>query len=302
MLSLCMVIPTAGDVLTITPGSSWTASDGVYSTRYDGKKDSGISANADVAPDTFYTVTWKMRSSEAELRSLFIVLATVGDFGSCAVGYPVSEAWNEYTFSFYSGTTSAVPLRWYNNPSSAKTVEIKDASIQKIPPERFRDNVMPDGYFHTSSVIPVNWNRDDGAPVLPAAIVSVSDFLAGRQCMLLKLEPQEKASTGMCSAFIPMIPGKTFQASFWAKADRELQISFDVNGWPMFKHSGKHWYKSKTVKVTPEWNRYELTVDIPADFTAYPDLQARMVRIRFQNKYNTQTGAVHIAAVTFRQV
>jgi len=286
----------------ISPGSPWEGVSGRFQADYDGKNDQGLSWTSQVSPETYYALTWNMKASQEELRPVFTVNGEIGDYGSFSKSYPVSAAPNVYTFYFYSGSASSIPFKLFCRSSKPKKIDLSALELRKIEADAFKGNLMPEGYFHGASGIPVMWKPDDGTPQLPARIEKQADFLAGDQALLLKIAPQEKGVTSISSIQLPMIPGKRFEASFWGKADAEAVLALDVNGWSMYRHFGGHWWKSRSVKVGPAWAPYSLTVDIPEDFKAFPDLQSRLVSLKIRSKENAQTAKVWISAIRFRQV
>ncbi|MBI4976608.1 MAG: hypothetical protein HZC28_03955 [Spirochaetes bacterium] len=299
ILFLAFAAAVAGESLTLTPQSPWKTSSGAYSIEYDGSTYANIGATLPVEPESHYIVRWMMKSSVREMKPVFQASVDVGDFGNALRGFVVGDSWNEYAFCFFSGGVSSVPFKIYCNPSPAKTIEVKDVTIVKISAEQFFKNLMPDGNFMAAKDIPVLWRPSYGIPELPATIVPVSDFLAGEQCMQLKSANPEKGAS-IESIHIPMLPGKSFKLSFWAKCTADTVLAGGVNGWSMYKHTGGHWYKQESFKVTTSWNEFTLQFDIPADFAANPDLRSQMLLINFGQKKND--GAVYISGIKFRQI
>jgi hypothetical protein len=100
---------------------------------------------------------------------------------------------------------------------------------------------------------------------------------------------------------MPMIPGKEFELSFWAKADTpfHLNISMDCQFQP---HRPKHLYKQFNVAITQQWKQYSLRTQIPTDEATYPDLQAKLMFIRIYAKNYPEACKVYFDNMRVRLV
>lgn len=299
LMILALTAALTGETLSVTAQSPWKTSPDMLSIDYDGKTYANISASPAVDPDSHYIIRWKMRASAKEVKPVIQAAAEVGDFGNAIRSYCISVSWNDYAFCFFSGSASAVSFKLYSNPSSPKTMEVKDMSITKVDPAQFSINLMPDAYFTAAKDIPVLWRPGYGIPEHPASLVPAEDFLAGEQCMQITVRDPDKG-TSIESINIPMLIGKTFQLVFWAKSSADTVITGGVNGWSMYKHTGGHWYKQESFKVTTTWNEYSMRFSIPADLAAYPDLRSQMLLVNFGQKKSD--GIVRISGVKFRQI
>lgn len=297
-----LALPLLAEPVALAPQGPWMEKAGAYRLEYDGKNYANLSETLAVQPETHYRFSWRMKASVSEPVANFLANLEIPGLGTASQGFAISDAWNEYQVFFHSGSANNATLKLYCNPMAAKTIEIQRADLSPVPTERFRKNLVPEGGFEGGAGIPALWRPSYGTPVLPAFLTNGRDFLAGERYMVFTLRKQEKGAIGMQTAYLPMVPGKSYRLSFWAKADTEALVTGGVNGWSPFKHVGGHWYKGAHFKVTPTWGECSLAFDIPDDFTAFPDLQSRLMAVTLSSRNNEQTATVFVDHFVLRQV
>lgn len=300
MLSL---IGNAMEELNVTCQPPWRMSRNengtpTYLLKYPGTGWPTLTFAPVLKPDTYYLLKWQMKSSVADNSAPFQAVVSFGlSYNS---SYHLNPDWSQYSVYFYSGKETSTKIKFLVNPSIAKEIQLKDLQLVPVTQEKFADNLLPDGDFEQSSAFPTHWSKTYGTVTFPGSIVESQDFLAGTKSMVVSSVEQNKGNTGINSIYLPVIPGKRYEMSFWAKSETEITLSASVDGWSPFKHTGKHFYKSSRFKVMPKWHFYSLNVDVPTDLTSYPDLQSKMMRLSFSWK-NSGAVKVWLDGVTFRQ-
>jgi hypothetical protein len=270
-----------------------------YALKYPGTGWPSLTSATPLKPDCHYMLKWRMKSSIADVSAPFIAVIDAGV--TYNFSYLLTPGWSQYAAYFYSDTATAARLRLYINPGEAKEIQVRDLQLIPVTAEMFTGNLLPDGDFESGSGFPANWTKTYGTTVNPAAIIESQNFLAGTGSMVLSACEQNKGTAGINSVYLPVIPGKRFELTFWAKADADMSLAANVDGWSPVKHTGKHFYKGEKVKLSPEWRQYSITVDIPASLSEYPDLNSRMMRLSFTIP-QSKTKEVWIDGVIFRQI
>ncbi len=292
--------------LQITPQSPWRAvKEGSgktgYALQYSGKGWANLGISAAVKPETHYRLTWMMKSTvEDKTGSMQLGLDAGGNHN---YSYALSSGWSAYTAYFFSGKADTVKLRLYTNPGEPREINVKDIQLTAVTPEMLASNLLSGGDFENCSGLPVDWGKSYGTPSLMAKISENQDFLSGKQSMEMEIDMAgaDKGNGGITSIYLPVIPGRKFEFTFWAKADAETTISASIDCWSPVKHTGKHFYRSERFKVTTEWKSFTVTLPISTDIAAYPDLQNQLTRLSLSwNK--TVPAKVLIDGATFRQV
>ncbi|MBN8216874.1 MAG: hypothetical protein J0L75_09545 [Spirochaetes bacterium] len=299
LLSLLLALPAAAKGLEADPQSPWEKEGDAFRIEHDGSRVVALKGSAEVEAETYYQIRWRMKASIDDPRPSASILVGVGEFGNSQNAYVVADGWNEYSFFFYSGSASRIDYALQTAPSSAKRLEVRGLSLEKIPAGRFADNLVPDGLFLAALKFPVLFQPIKENTNLAARLVPAPDFLAGEQCIRLSLDNPGSKPSAMESAYLPMIPGKSFRFTFWARADVDVVLNNFLNGWSMYRHSGGHWYKGTPFKIGPDWNEYSYVVDIPGDLAVYPDLAGRMLKINFSAKKRDEKGSIWISGIRF---
>ncbi|MDY5696830.1 MAG: carbohydrate binding domain-containing protein, partial [Victivallales bacterium] len=89
-------------------------------------------------------------------------------------------------------------------------------------------------------------------------------------------------NSGIISGKIPVVPGKTYRLSFWAKASVPAGLTAEFSLWdPAGNHKPQHFHSGAQVKIDSGWKKYEVSIPIPSDVGTYPDLAERMGSITF---------------------
>ena len=292
--------------LQIAAEKPWqeTADNGAkcYALDYSGQAQPGLSFPMTIKPDSYYTVSWKMKGSIQEDSGVFGIELILGGKTETAE-YVLTKDWSEYVLYFYSEGASDAKIRLRLNPGKPKTIAIKDIKAGPVTAEQFTKNLLPDGNFESASGIPSNWVRSGSSNINPAKIVTQQGFISGEKSLEVAFIKQAEGQCGIQSIFLPVVPGKDYEFNFWAKAERPqmLSVSMDVIGFTR-KVGVAHFYKRDDFKVTPEWKAYSFkTTEIPSDIAQFPDLQNRLLIIHIRWEEKDQDGKVWFDDMSFHE-
>lgn len=267
---------------------------------HSGKSRPRLSFSAGIKPDTFYKVTWKLKSSVLDsLPSLFLEIKLNKEL--YLQHYHLSREWSNYTGFFYSDSAVKANLSLSVYLPASKKIMVKDLAIEEIAPNgNLTKNILPDGNFENSTQFSKNWNAGPAAVKNINVISTAQPFIAGEKSMELRFDGRG-SGTGVKSIQLPVIPGKEIELKFWAKAERQYVITGGFQAWLAMGHKGKHFFKRKQFRVTPEWKEYSIKGKISEDFQEYPDLKSRLVFIFFDGSKG-QPCKVWFDDVKFHQV
>ncbi|MEI8245489.1 MAG: carbohydrate binding domain-containing protein [Lentisphaerota bacterium] len=293
--------------LQITSENPWqeTVDNGMkcYTLDYSGQERSGLSFSMPVKPGGYYMVSWKMKGSVQEDIAPFGIELNMNGKTETA-NYVLTKDWNDYVFYFYSEDSTEAKLRLRLNPGKSKTITIKDVKADAVTDKQFTQNLIPDSNFENASGIPANWSRTNDSTVNPSRIVALPGFISGEKSLEVNFVKQPAGQCGFKSIHLPVVPGKDYEFSLWAKSEQPhtLSVSMDIIGFTR-KIGATHFYKRELLKVTPEWKAYSFkTTAIPMDIVKYPDLQNRMLIIHIRWEDKTQDGKVWFDDMEFKQI
>lgn len=293
--------------LQITSENPWqeTTDNGIkcYTLDYSGQERSGLSFSMPIKVGSYYMVSWKMKGSVQEDNAPFAIELNMNGKTE-TVDYVLARDWNDYVFYFYSEDATEAKLCLRLNSGKPKTIAIKDVKADAVTDGQFTQNLIPEGNFENSNGIPANWVRAGSSTINPSRIVTQQGFISGEKSLEVDFIKQATGQCGIQSIFLPVVPGKDYEFSFWAKAEqpRMLSVSMDVIGFTR-KVGVAHFYKRDDLKVTPEWKAYSFkTTAIPTDIAAYPDLQNRMLIIHIRWEDKTQDGKVWFDDMSFHEI
>lgn len=268
-----------------------------YVLKYGGSGWPGLQIKAGVEPGKHYQVSWRMMGSEVDSGAPVKLAVDAGiKFNN---SYVITTGWIKYYGFLFSGERQEIKLTLHMSPGTERTIRIKDLILEEVTPERFKENLFPGGEFEDSSGLASGWTKASGTEKLISRIEESRDFLSGSRSMVLAPGDGGKGGMAVNSIYIPVLPGKQFQMSFWAKGEGVL--SANIDGWSPAKHSGRHFYKGAAFNVEGDWKQFSFSADIPENLEEYPDLKSRMVRLSFQRRKDA-AGEVWIDNVEFNQV
>ena len=274
LLAGCGVI---GAELSMTCRGGWekSADSGKYVIRYNGKGRPRLNAELPVTPGKFYRLLFESRG---EGVPRFQVVVTRGG-KRFYTGIPYDDHWMKHELNVYVADASVLQLDLGVDPGEQGRIEVRNVQWKELADEDLRGNLLTDGDMENGNVVPADWGKIRESPKFAAMIVENDGYLAGEKNMLFPLTPLKEGAWGMTSRYLPVVPGKRYVFSFWAKAEKEVSISAGVSLWNPFGHSGKHFNEVGRFTMTPEWKKHEFAVTIPADPSIYPDIAGRMVQL-----------------------
>jgi len=290
--------------LKVTPQQPWQSvktesGNGEFVIKYPGTGWPALSFTAPVMPGRHYQISWQMKSSIADTANPVQLAIDTG--APMVYGYPVTGGWGSYSAFFFSDKSVTAKCRIFINPGPAKEMAVRNLKITEVSPESFAENLLPNGDFEADQGGPVLWTKSYGTERYPARIVENQDFLAGSRSLVINFAATSANSEGLTSIYLPVLPGKKFELSFWAKADRENVLNASAEIWSPVKHTGKHFYKTGSFKLSDNWRKYEVILDIPANVADYPDLQCRLIRLKLSG-VKSAGYAVSVDNIVFRQI
>ncbi len=285
--------------ITVTPPWQEVVDNGqkCYTLDYSGKDYPNLSLSVPVEADSYYRLSWDMSSSIADEEAKSVL--NIDSNRKCTYIVPLSQGWNRYVGYFYNDSAKEAKLLLRPNPPSlAKRIEVKNLKFEKLKPESFTANLLPDGNFENSSGHTgiFECNADPNL----VSVVSGQDFISGEKSLCLSFPQQEKVSN-VTTIYLPVIPGKEFVFKFFAKADSEYTVRTTFSLWSPYGHQGKHFWKKETFKLSPEWKEYSMTATMPTDAAEYPDISDRMLAITIHGS-DKQAGKTYFDEMEFKQV
>jgi len=299
---------TCAEELAGSPHFPWVTSnkDGqiVYSIDYSGKGCPGIEFSAKVEPESYYVVTWQLKASSASPEDRIFLGVRVGEdkYQAGTNQFVVNENWGRYTAYFYSGKECSAKMYLYCKENIGKCeFQAKEFSLNKLNLNNFKENLLPDGAFESSTVLPVFWRKTWSTRKMPASIKAVPDFMDGERSLAIEFPANPEAIIACESNWMPIIPGKEFELEFWAKADKpfKVNISLDCQYQP---HRPSHLYKCFSESIGTQWKQYSIRMFVPSDMKTFPDLQARVLFIRIFAKDYPEAAQVYFDNMRFRLV
>lgn len=268
-----------------------------YVLKYGGSGWPGLLIKAGVEPGKHYQLSWRMMGNEADPGAPVKLSVDAGiKFNN---SYVITPGWSEFHGFFFSGDRAEVKLNLHMSPGAERTIRVKDLKLEEVTAEKFEKNLFPGGEFEDSIALASGWTRASGTETLISRVEESRDFLSGSRSMVLAAGTGGKGGMAVNSIYIPVLLGKKFEMSFWAKGEGTL--SANIDGWSPVKHSGKHFYKGASFNVEGDWKQFSLSADIPENLAEYPDLESRMIRLTFQRRKDA-AGEVWIDNVEFRQI
>ena len=284
--------------ITVTPPWQEVVDNGqkCYTLDYSGKDYPVLSMSVPVEADSYYRLSLDMSSSVADEVAKSVL--NIDSNRKCTYIFPLSQGWNRYVGYFYSNALGEAQLRLRPDPSQPKKIEVKNLKFEKLKPESFTANLLPDGNFENSSGHTGTFECNADPKLV--SVVSGQDFISGEKSLCLSFPQQEKVSN-VTTIYLPVIPGKEFVFKFFAKADSDYTVQTTLSLWSPYGHQGKHFWKKEIFKLSPEWKEYSMTATMPTDAAEYPDISDRMLAITIHGS-NKQAGKTYFDEMEFKQI
>ena len=247
---------------------------GTYSINYPGKGWPMLERTLELKPETFYRVTLEARS-EGGTPACNLIFRR-GDGVTVFNSIIPTSDWSRQTFWFYSRNAKTAKLQCTFDPKGgAGKIAVRDIRTEEVS-DPASGNVMPDADFEQNTA-PLFWRAHRKGTVAPVLAES-GDFLTG----VRSLQFTSSGNSGIISGKIPVIPGKTYRLSFWAKASVPAGLTAEFSLWdPAGNHKPQHFHSGAQVKIDSGWKKYEVSIPVPSDAGTYPDLAERMGSITF---------------------
>lgn len=279
------------------PSGGWeTVSPGKYEIRYDGERVSHLNGSAPVQPGSYYRLHWIASSESADSLAPGVMIRP-GDGETFYSGWNHSSAKAPRSVCFYSGDSDRVAFSLYLPRKGSGTLRVEQVRLERLDDDALRKNLFWNHDFESDDRLPGDWMKDWKQKTPVAFVVPSADFFAGKQSLAL-CQKEGAADAGINSGPLPVLPGKTYRMTYWAKSEGPVKLSatFDL---PNYGKKWKHFQKRNTFLLTAEWKRYSFKVTLPEDVREFPALERRTGRISFRLEAR-EPGRVLLDQLDFR--
>ncbi len=279
----------AEEKFQIRTSGGWLKTDNGITLDYGSAKKGAVYLTQNVTPNTIYKIAWKVERSHSDVPIPVLFVENTRKHVVQFDGANRVHYWN-------SGNETTLKLRFDISGGKPGKLRLSDICVKKIEPDELKQNMILNGDWEQGGVADFWQSRDAGVIPGCAELVNSSDFFSGSRSLCLKPSAQ-KPGYSIRSAYMPIIPGKTFVLTFWAKSDIDttLTCSLDCSS-PTNIHEGKHPHKISNFKLTPDWNEYRLEYSVPSDLSVYPALKDGVARIWFSH---TGKGSIYLDNLEF---
>lgn len=262
---------------------------------------SKLAQTVKVEPESYYVMTFRYRSKNANGTALKLIASTREKLIPEWTSYRLNNEWTEGAYYFYSGKTREITFGWYLDGKEPNVLFIYNACLKKMEgielagKSFLRNSRFEDGANGWS--FPKKWGKLelDGTSSLDSSVGCID----GKKSLKLdtsKSASEECAFAVACSSRFPVLPGKDYVLRFWAKAqetDTPLVVIVDSYIFPFIP---PHWYKKKYVMIDRTLRKYTMELHIP-EVSKAPALVRRLVFLKFALEKNR--GIVWIDNVSF---
>ena len=264
--------------ITVVPRSPWKSSgDREYSIDFDGGKSWPALRikPAALRPNTYCRLTFDARDSSrgAVKTQAGFQYARNGKNTTCYLPWRGDIEYTPVVLYFKTGDTASANLFFNINPGPAAKVSLRNITLTELSLADLSVNLLPLGDFERgTSFIPYSPLHSDSLSIVPSP-----SFFCGEKS--LKAVKAAGESPEVISSYLPAIPGKTIEVTFWARNLRDeipAQMILDF-GFPGYKN---HLYRKFRFKIESEWKEFSFRYAIPTDRKAYPALAEGMVKLR----------------------
>ena len=280
----------------ISPLGGWKqTAPGRFEIRHEGTHVAHLMAEATVEPKSYYRISWKAEAGKDWKTLEPNAMIQVGK--SKYIAWNPSEKSAPRSVCFYSGDGGKLKCSLYLPRKSTGTLAVEQLKLEKLEEKDLHDNLIRNGDFEAENTLPGEWRKSWKQKKTVESIVPEHSFLAGKQSLSL-LQEEKSVIAAVNSLPIPILPGKTYTLSFWAKGQENQKFRAAVDLPNQGKPQG-HFNTGKAFLLGNEWKHFSFSVTFPSDETRFPALRNRMARISFSNESGTP-GATLIDQVEFR--
>ena len=278
----------------ISPLGGWKqTAPGRFEIRHEGTHVAHLMAEATVEPKSYYRISWKAEAGKDWKTLEPNAMIQVGK--SEYIAWNPSEKSAPRSVCFYSGDGGKLKCSLYLPRKSTGTLAVEQLKLEKLEEKDLHDNLIRNGDFEAENTLPGEWRKSWKQKKTVESIVPEHSFLAGKQSLSL-LQEEKSVIAAVNSLPIPILPGKTYTLSFWAKGQENQKFRAAVDLPNQGKPQG---HFRKAFLLGNEWKHFSFSVTFPSDETRFPALRNRMARISFSNESGTP-GATLIDQVEFR--
>lgn len=275
-----------------TQSSRWKKENSVYTLRQVEKGSDRLVIRFTPEANAWYRLDWGMRYSNAEpAANVGVRVERDGKMGRFQ--FNSTKEWTDHTLYFSTQDTQPIKIDITLLQRTTGEFQIRDCKLSAIGKEPFALKFLPGGELDGGEN-PLRYSMTAST----AKIVDAKAFLCGSKA--LELESAGAAKGLFKSTPLPVIPGKKYQLKFWAQSDTVKAMNASVTCWSVWGHKGKHFYKSRNIKIGSECQEYTLDVEIPGDISASPDLRDG-VNIAFAS-IKGEAGKILLSDISFTEV
>lgn len=251
--------------------------------------------------NTLYLLNWEARSAAGTILPLELKFQDNRRWFQKRL---VGMEWSPFYAYFRTNEkeTKTTIQFYFTDKESEGSIELRNIRLFPIRDPDLRNNLLPQETFEsgapTAGWMPVHYLKNR----FPGELVSDPGAPAGERSM--KLSPVKGRRPAITSPFLPAAPGKPYELTFWAKAEKPEQLlTASVPCWSPYGHKGGHFRGRKVFRLSGNgsWEFFSLKFKFPADSAAYPDLADGWAHIRFTGPQEQQ-GNIWIDHVILKQL
>lgn len=253
--------------LNIQTGAFWTKeSPSVFRANYPGRGWAGMYWKCEVEPHSYYQISCEAKSSSKEGAVLGISVALENIREHASATFQIGSEWTPCVFYFYSRDSRSAICRPHIIGQKKVELRLQNLRIRPVTLLDFKKNLIPDSDFEKSGALPNFWRKIWNAKKDYATIVPNEAFPAGRKNLKVSFVPASVEPSGIRSHMLPVLPGRTYRWSFWAKTEQNYRVTCAIHLWPQFGTlTGKHIYQIRKFVLSPEWREYSLEFTVPME-------------------------------------
>jgi len=239
-------------------------------------------AEITVKPKTYYQLSWEAKVAAGEPLLADCLVKTNDNI--LMTKWPANNDWTKTRVYFYNDSATVAQITFA--AESAGQMKLRPMTLEAMTPAMLTHNLIFAAGFEDGKLFADWWKK---------TYAQETDFIN---------DPANDWLDGNCGVEVlnlPAAPGKGYTVSFWAKSDRDVNVTALVNLLPPGgAHAGKHFWVRKPLHVTPEWRHREIEFTLPKDLAEYPDLQSHLVQVLLIAK-DWQTGNIRFEHIQFRR-
>ena len=239
----------------------------------------------------------------------FEAFGTAGGSGSCKVvlggrktrfPFRFHDKWSECLHYLYAPESGSVNMVF---PSASGEFQLRNFSVTELSEADLKGELLKDGDAESEFCFGGDFLAfNKKGPKTTVTVVDNPGHFAGNRTFLYKIAQIENGQQGFVSRDLPLIPGKCYQLSFWAKSHAPIWLESGLSLSAPFGHKGKYFSKKERCKIGTEWSFQKFTFEIPTDTALYPDLEAHMGRVIINLTRAPQAGELWIDDLSLKQI